>query len=148
MKAFPQDEMGAPLPRSCSHPPCGQKTSRPGGITQGCLDIFTVLKPRINLQGRFHVKCVPWYSNSLKHIPGKITGILSFPLITISWSKNKKKERKDYKFPSSLLGRTASPPWDRASLPRKKWNAALHVSEAVWIQGPLSLGLEELRSGG
>ena len=112
-KAFLQDEMGlgAVLPQTgCArlllHPPCGQKSSRLGRITQGCLDTYTVLESWINLPSRFHVKSVPSYSSSLKHIPGKITGILSFPLISAS----RLKERKDFKFPSSLPGRTASPP--------------------------------------
>ena len=68
--------------------------------------------------------------------------------INFSVKKKKEKEKQDYKFPFSLLGRTVSPSWVRASLPREKLNASLHVSDVVWIQAPLSLWLEEPSSWG
>lgn len=87
-----------------SYLPCGQVSRRPGGITQ-----YVHSRHGLKyLQCRLHVKYVPWYSNSRRLLLGKITGILSFPLLSISRSK-KKKEKQDYKFPFSLLGRTASP---------------------------------------
>ena len=73
-----------------SYLPCGQVSRRPGGITQ-----YVHSRHGLKyLQCRVHVKYVPWYSNSLRLLLGKITGIfLSFPLLSISQSKKKRKRK-------------------------------------------------------
>lgn len=111
-----------------SYLPCGQVSRRPGGITQ-----YVHSRHGLKyLQCRLHVKYVPWYSNSRRLLLGKITGILSFPLLSISRSKKKKKKKsKITSFPSLSWEEQPAHPELGLPCPGEKLNASLHVSDVV-----------------